>query len=268
MRTLTPTCVLVSMLLASASAGQGVSGDALIDVRFRGGAATQYIATIREAAGDLNILVAPEAAEVQMPPVSLNRVSVAAAINLLQDKANETPDRRVWLNVLELPIYAAGEQQTFQVTAEVRSHRKRLSGAYVWTVSNLFGDDLSSKAILSAVEMALEVVGSETPLDVRFHEDTGLLIATGDESQMETIDGVLSRLSDAAAERREQETLEQFVALRHELARMEILDAELRRMLESKERELADTRELLRAAERAIEEERSRRDTFTNDRRR
>ncbi len=65
MRTLTPTCVLVSMLLASASAGQGVSGDALIDVRFRGGTATQYIATIREAAGDLNILVAPEAADVQ-----------------------------------------------------------------------------------------------------------------------------------------------------------------------------------------------------------
>ncbi len=268
MRALFPTSVLASLILTSASAGQAVSGDALIDVRFRGGTAAQYIVAVREAAGDLNILVAPEASEVRMPPVDLNRVSVSAAIRLLKDKANESPDRRVWLNVTELPLYAAGEQQTFEVSAQVRSHRKRISDAYVWTVSNLLGDDLSSKAVLSAVEMALDVVNSKTAPDVRFHEDTGLLIATGDENQMETIDGVLTRLSDAAAERRELESREEVLALRHELARMEMLDAELRRMLRTKEQQLAETRELLRAAERIIVEERNRRDRLPDDQRR
>ena len=137
MRTLFPTYLLVSLILASASPGQAPAGDTLINVRFLGGTATQYIAAVREATGDLNILVAPEAAEVLMPPVNLKLVSVAAAIRLLEDKANESPDRRVWLNVTELPIYATGEQQTFQVSAQVRSHRKRISDAYVWTVSNL-----------------------------------------------------------------------------------------------------------------------------------
>jgi hypothetical protein len=261
MRTLFPTCLLVSVFLASASPGQPVSGDDLIDLRFRGGTAAQYIAAIREAAGDLNILVAPEAADVLMPPVNLKHVSVAAAIRLLEDEANETPDRRVWLIVTELPLYATGEQQTYQVSAQIRSHRKRIPDAYVWTVSNLLGDTLSSKAVLSAVEMALDVVNSKTAPDVRFHEDTGLLIATGDVSQMETIDGVLSRLGDAAAERRERESLEEVVALRHELARMELLDAELRRMLRSKEQELTQTRELLRTAN----EELHRRDTLPRD---
>ncbi len=264
MRALFPTSVLVSVILTSASAGQAVSGDALINVRFRGGTAAQYIVAVREAAGDLNILVAPEASEVPMPPADLKRVSVSAAIRLLKDKAND----RVWLNVTELPIYAAGEQQTFEVSAQVRSHRKRISDAYVWTVSNLVGDDLSSKAILSAVEMALDVVNSKTAPDVRFHEETGLLIATGDENQMETIDGVLTRLSDAAAERRAHESLEEVLALRHELARMEMLGAELRRMLRTKELQLVETRELLRAAERAIDEERNRRDRLPDDQRR
>ena len=264
MRTLFPTCLLVSVFLASASPGQAVSGDDLIDLRFQGGTAAQYIAAVREAAGDLNILVAPEATDVQMPPVNLKHVSVAAAIRLLEDKANETPDRRVWLIVTELPLYATGEQQTYQVSAQIRNHRKRIPDAYVWTVSNLLGNDLSSKAVLSAVEMALDVVNSKTAPDVRFHEDTGLLIATGDVSQMETIDGVLSRLNDAAAERREHESIEEALALRHELARMELIDAELRRMLTIKEQELAQTRELLRAAD----EELKRRDTLPHDQRR
>ncbi len=268
MKTLVATYLLISVIVASAAPGQAVSGDNLIDLRFGGGTAAQYIAAIREAAGDLNILVAPEAADVQMPPVSLKRVSVAAAIRLLEDKSNETPDRRVWLIVTELPLYAQGEQQTYQVSAQIRSHRKRIPDAYVWTVSNLLGNDLSSKAVLSAVEMALDVVNSKTAPDVRFHEDTGLLIATGDVSQMETIDGVLSRLNDAAAERRERESFEEVLALRHELARMELIDAELRRMLTIKEQELTQTRELLRTAERAIDEQRDRRGIFTDDQRR
>jgi hypothetical protein len=85
---------------------------------------------------------------------------------------------------------------------------------------------------------------------------------------METIDGVLSRLNDAAAERRERESLEEVLALRHELARMELIDAELRRMLTVKEQELVQTRELLRAAERAIDEQRDSRGIFSDDQRR
>ena len=47
-----------------------------------------------------------------------------------------------------------------------------------------------------------------------------------------------------------------------------MLGAEMGRILESKEQELAQTRELLRAAQRALDEERNRRDTLPNDQRR
>lgn len=278
---------LASVLLASArTAGQAQSRDALIDVRFPGGTAAQYIATIRKAAGDINIIVASEAARVSMPPVTLRNVSVRVALNLLDGKVNESPEHVVRLKMASLPTYAPNEQPSYEVRAEVHRNRQRVPGAYVWTISALLDNDIPSTAVLSAVEMALEVVGSETTLDVRFHEDTGLLIAMGDLGQMETIAGVLGQLQETVHQRREMAHLTAAVGRVAELEaalkkandeinefpaehfRLEMLNAELRRMLERRELELAEARQQLRtAAERWPEKERSRRDDLPDDHR-
>lgn len=259
---------LASMLPGSGqAAGQAPSHDVLIDVQFDGGTASQYVATIRKAARGVNVIVASEAARVSMPPVTLKNVSIEVALRLLDGKGNETPEHFVQLKMVSLPIFAQNEQPTFEVKANVHRSRQRVPGAYVWTISDLLDNDLPSTAVLSAVEMALEVVGSRTTLDVRFHEDTGLLIAMGDVGQMETIEGVLDRLQEAVHQRLQQadraaavgrvaeleaflkETTDENNGLRAEYSRLEVLHAELRRMLERREQELHETRQRLRDAD-------------------
>lgn len=278
---------LATALLSTArAAGQAPSRDALIDVRFPGGTAAQYIDAIRKAASDLNVIVASDAAKVSMPPVTLKNVSVAVALRLLDGKINKSPTDVIRLRMASLPIFVENEQPTYEVKAEVRLLLQRAPGAYVWTISNLLDHDIPSTAVLSAVEMALEVVGSETTLDVRFHEDTGLLIAMGDVGQMETIEGVLDRLQETVDQRRKDardaaavgRVVELEAALSRandeingfhaEYSRLEILNAELRRMLERRELELTDTRRLLRnAAERLDERQRPRRDELPDNHR-
>ncbi len=265
----------VAFVLSPDSAAQDRSVR-ILDLTFEGGTAAEFVRAIRQAAGDINIVVAPEAAEVAMPPVSLSRVTAAAALNLLEGRSAERPGRVVNLIVRPMPTYDTEERQTYQVRAVVSGSRKA-AAAHVWTIAGLL-DEIASESILSAVEMALEVVGSTTELDVRFHEDTGLLIAAGDESQLSAIDEVLDQLRGAAADRRnnaveklqmklkaidterrsahdrlgelrsEADALQAEIQAQHqEIARLELLNAQLRRMLDGRDRELAELREELRA---------------------
>ena len=260
--------LLLSAFAATGTTAQSPTENQLIDVRFPGGTATKYIEAIRKAAGDINVLVAPEAVKIQMPPVSLTNVSVAAALNLLDGKEQRTPNQIVRVKVNVMPTYSNAEHATFRVRADIRPDREQVPGAYVWSVSALLTHDISSQALLSAVEMALDVIGSDTKLDVRFHEDTGLLIAMGDLGQMETIDGVLEQLRSGVDNRLNEAANAEAAGWPHKLMRLEILTGELNRMLESRNKELAAARDELRALERELDRERARRESRTDDSRR
>ena len=259
--------LLLSLVAANDTTAQAPA-NVLIDVRFPGGTATQYIEAIRKAAGDINVLVALDAAKVKMPPVTLSNVSVAAALNLLDGKEQHTPNQIVRVKVDVMPRHSALERETFQVRVDVRRDRERVPGAYVWSVSSLLDHDISNQALLSAVEMALDVIDSDTKLDVRFHEETGLLIAMGDLGQMETIAGVLEQLRNGVDDRRAEATQTATAGLPQEFMRLEILTTELNRMLEIRNKELTDAREQLRALEHQLMTERARRESRTDDSRR
>ena len=278
--------LLISLLAASdRSAGQDSPDAQLISLNFPGGTAVAYVNAVRKAAGDINVVVAPEAGEVVMPAVTIKQVTVAAAIELLNGQVRDLPDRRVQLSVSQLLMYDTRERQTYQVRAKV-SGRPTVQAASVWTLADLLDNDLSSEAVLSAVETALEVVGSATKPDVRFHEDTALLIASGDHDQLQAIEHVLDSLNEAVSQRRndmmrqvEQQLVDidddrrtakmrlaeseievknarqEAIAFRQEMARLEMLMKELQRMLETKERELAATRAELRALQLELQRE-------------
>ncbi len=262
--------LLLSLSAATGSTAQSPTQkqNPLIDVRFSGGTAMQFIEAIRKAAGDINVLVAPDAVKVKMPPVTLSNVSVAAALNLLDGKEQRTANQIVRVKVDMMPRHSPVERETFQIRVDVRRDRERVPGAHVWSVSSLLDHDISSQALLSAVEMALDVIDSDTALDVRFHEETGLLIAMGDLGQMETIDGVLEQLRRGVDERRTKPNDGENPGVVQDLMRLEILNTELSRMLESRNHELAAARNELRALDRKLERERARRESRTDDSRR
>jgi hypothetical protein len=283
--------LLFSLLAATGrSAGQGNQDAQLISLNFRGGTVVEYVAAIRKAAGDINVVIAPEAAEIQMPAVSVKRVTVAAALDLLDGRSRDAHTRRVKLEVVHMPVYDTEEKQTYQVRAQV-SGRPSARAASVWTAAVLLDHDISSQALLSAVETAIEVVGSTTKPDVRFHEDTGLLIASGDHDQLSAIEEVLDRLAEAVGGRRDdemrqfemklmeidldrqsarkrledtqaqaQQAQDENTALVREITRLEMVTTEQRRMLETKDRELTVVMADLRALQVELQQERSRRE--------
>jgi len=259
--------LLLSLSAATGSTAQSPTQkqNPLIDVRFSGGTAMQFIEAIRKAAGDINVLVAPDAVKVKMPPVTLSNVSVAAALNLLDGKEQRTANQIVRVKVDMMPRHSPVERETFQIRVDVRRDRERVPGAHVWSVSSLLDHDISSQALLSAVEMALDVIDSDTALDVRFHEETGLLIAMGDLGQMETIDGVLGQLRTGVDNRRAEAAQGKAAGLSQEYMRLELLTTELNRMLEIRNRELDAARQEVRALERELMRERDRRESRTDD---
>jgi hypothetical protein len=278
--------LLISLLAASErTAAQGDQGVQLLSLKFPGGTALAYVNAVRKAAGEFNVVIAPEATGVQMPAVNVRQVTVAAAIDLLDGRVRELPGQRIELEVTQMPVYDTRERQTYQVLAQV-SGRHTMQSASVWTVANLLDNDIASEALLSAVETALEVVGSTTKPDVRFHEDTALLIASGDHDQLKAIEHVLDGL-DESVDRRRQDMMRQVemqlqeidqdrktakkrlveteievkdarqeaLALRQEMARLELLTAGMQRMLEAKGRELAAALADLRALQFELQRE-------------
>ena len=256
--------LLLALFAATGTTAQSPTENPLIDVRFPGGTVTQFIEAIRKAAGDINVLVAPDAVKVKMPAVSLSHVSVAAALNLLDGKEQRTPNQIVRVKVDMMPRLSPLERETFQIRVDVRRDREGVPGAYVWSVLSLLDNDISSQALLSAVEMALDVIDSDTALDVRFHEDTGLLIASGDRGQMETIEVVLEQLRTGVDNRLAEAAQDVAAGLPQEYMRLEILTTELNRMLEIRNRDLDEARQEVRALERLLWE-RDRRESRTDD---
>ncbi len=236
------------LLLATTLTAQDTARERslLIDVTFKGGTAAEYVTVVRRAAdAGFNIMVAPEATEVRMPPVTLLQVSPASAVKLLEGRTLDRPGRLIRLSLESIHPRITGERQTFQLHAVVGA-ATRVAAAHVWTVQSLLDNDYSSEAVLSAVEMALDVLGSATKLDVRFHEDTGLLIATGDEGQIETIDEVIDRLRDAVGERKVAKMMkmewaagDEIRAMRNEVAHLEMFIQQLQTKLEEAQREIA-----------------------------
>ncbi len=269
-------CVLAALTAAglvgpAAPAAQGGPDDdapRLISVKFQGGSAAQFIAAIRRVAGELNVVVAPEASEITIPAMTLNGVTPPAALNLVDGTTHQSRGgRSVKLTVKHMRVYSPHERPTYQVVAHVMGPTASTS-AGVWTLAGVLESGIGSEAVLSAIQLALEVLGSGIPADVRFHEETALLIARGDTDQLQTIHEVLDRLHDAldakhnmaaldterrrviealsTAESQRNQAQEELRVFHRETERMEVRIAELQRMLDGKERELAATTARLR----------------------
>ena len=260
----------------------------LISVKFAGGTVTAYFNALVKEAGTINVVVAPEAADVPMPPVTLTKVTVSAAIDLVDGRSLRQPGRIVELDVRHMPQYAEEALPTYQISADVRLTEQRRTNASVWTIANLLrGDVFDADDVLAAIETALDILESTGEPIIRFHKETGLVIARGDHAQLSTIEDVLEQLEQsqilmsrapmeelkektAARERALGEArakvnalqlernlgLDQVSAFRIKLEAQTARLAETERMLQQRDRELADVTSLLRKTQAELDAER------------
>ena len=194
----------------------------LISVKFAGGTVTEYVKALVKKAGTINVMLAPEAAEVPMPPVTLTKVTVSAAIDLVDGRSASPPGRYIKLDVRHMPQYAEEALPTYHISAGVHQTERPSTNASVWTIANLLrGDIFDADDVLAAIETAMDILESTGEPDIRFHKETGLLIARGDRAQLSTIKEVLEQLERSQhlmSQRPMQELHDQNVALKTELA--------------------------------------------------
>ncbi len=289
-------CMAALILLVGVGStfGANASNDEkeLISVKFAGGTVTEYVKFLVKEAGTINIVVAREAAEVPMPPVTLTKVTVSAAIDLVDGRSASPPGRIIKLDVRHMPQYAEGALATYQISAKGYQTERPRRKPSVWSIANLLrGDTFDADDVLAAVETALDILQSTDEPIIRFHKETGLLIARGDHEQLSTIDDVLEQLEQSQIlmsqepmqelrdnnaafqtelmnakarnidltvewDRARDEARQFRVELEAQMARL----AETERMLQQRTQELADVTSLLRQTQAALERERRRSD--------
>ena len=209
-------------------------GQRVVSLKFPGGTLADYVETLRDAVGTLNIVLSgPEVGAVRLPPIELESVMLHSAMAVLEGE--------VWLNN-SAHLRVSVEQLGFSTDENVKpvfrvtAHRRggpASPDVHVWSVAGLLAQGVESAGVLTAVETAIDLLeGNYQAAEVRFHEATGLLIASGQEQQLEAIDRVVDGLHRSVDERREATQAEDAVQ------RLE----ELESLMDERTREVRDLR--------------------------
>jgi hypothetical protein len=194
-------------------ADQQPQGEAegLIDVTFDGGTVAAYIAALRKADTAANVVLIPPASDVQLPRVELRSASLNAAVYLLDGLAAEHPRGLAHLHVSSVDRRFPGESQIYTVMAQIPNAavdqpgvRGGLGGlnapieTRVWSIADLLTEEMKAEHVLSAIEGGLDLVRDDSkPVQLRFHADTGLIVAAGGPVQINMIHEVIHNLWEA-----------------------------------------------------------------------
>ncbi len=192
-------------------ATRAASPRSLLDLDFKGGTAVDFLDAVRQAVGDrVNIVAMPHVEEIAVPPMTLRRVDVVAAVMLLDGEHLESSNRLVMLRVQPVtgPSLGGDAAPLIKVDADVKVSGRYAAGpqrSNIWSVADLIAGGTSPDHIIKAVSTALELLGSDAQkAQVRFHTETALLLARAEIEQIEIIENVIDQLRRSSAQRREQ----------------------------------------------------------------
>ena len=178
---------------------QPAAGSAL-SLDFGGGSAAEYINAIRKASPNANIVVLGDLARISMAAVQLKNVDVLSALSVLDQLPSEQGTFVAKIHVNNVRS-SQDMPDVYTVAAEVHD-RRGVPGAMQTTVismADLLGENLKSQDALTAIQTSLELIGDTgAPAQIKFHEETGLLICRGSPEQIESIEQVIRQLRERA----------------------------------------------------------------------
>ena len=171
-----------------------------LDVDFSGGTLEAYVETLRKTRprGAANVVIAPDARSLKIPPISLVAVTVDAAIQVLEGPYTLPDGRRAHVNVSSYHI-ADSEDLVLKVTVDVEPLSIRSS---VWNVEAALAAGQSAEELLGAVEAVLSLYSQKA--EISFHPPTRLLIARGSDEQLDLMGETIDQLIDGAQRRRDE----------------------------------------------------------------
>jgi hypothetical protein len=199
-----------------------VESELTLSVDFPGGTVGQYIDALKKAAGRnaVNVVASRQAMEVPVAPISLRDISLYAALSAVQGAGG----REIRWDVRPLGLspsknaeaWALEMQPTGQVAQMGPAQRSQPEGGIrVFSLRDLTeplpGDPpgvaltKSPEIVLTAVRAALDLAGNQggDPPEMKFHEDSGLLIVHGNNEQIGAVMQTLDQMKDDIRRRRD-----------------------------------------------------------------
>jgi hypothetical protein len=216
----------------------------VISIEFEGGTVADYVAVLRRAAENVNIMVDVDAGEVPLPAFELQSVMLVDALRVVEDLEPENESYE-----LSMDEFASGPPEFYApvyriVSKKLRPPQPPLQTS-VWSISALIERGVAAEDVLGAIETALGLQEDLGAPDVRFHEATGLILARAHPEQIATIGEVIHNLQSASAPRPDDGEMHAMAAqLNH--ARAEAEDFRQRsNMVEAQVRDLVQENERL-----------------------
>jgi len=167
----------------AADAEAKAAGSGLFDLSFAGGTPQKLVSEMERAGGlKLNVLIPPELADTRIPPMELRSVSVQDVFDSLGILSR---DSMLWIRTGR----SGGEKFNVWVLARAPDPRKT-QAFYVGHLLNKFkiGD------ITTAVQTTWQLGGKDARTELKYHQDTQLLIVLGNPEQLSAAAEVLAQL--------------------------------------------------------------------------
>lgn len=200
---------LLALVVALAPASAVTRAQDVKRIDFAGGTVEEYIAVLREVAPELNIILMPDAAGVQIPAINIaspevsgaNSTSLLRILELITDASIEyniiiESDGVHHVVRLAHPLIAA---QSERQRGGQRAPETRVDSYSLAAV--ILDDHISADDVLRNLEIALEMSEDDgAPPEMRFHESTSLLIVKGTVMQHNAIRNTLSAMQQTTLE--------------------------------------------------------------------
>ncbi len=189
-----------------------------ISFEFDGGSLAEFVDVVQAAAGTKQVLVRGNAAEFEMPPLQMEKVTLYGVLSALDgDERRHRNGDRSRLNVGDRDGVYLVEVETDSPSRQDMEARRTQTMS--WSVASLRGQgSVSTEELLTAIEAAVEVSEGVETTKLRFHDETSLLIVSATGQTLQMIDSVLQQLSRSAnsTATARQEALEQQSKFRSE----------------------------------------------------
>lgn len=171
-----------------------------ISLNFEGGSLSAFVAAVQDAAGARRVLLRGDTEVFDMPPLKLEGVTLHAVMMAIHG------DQRSTVSGGRLALTAQYRDGVYVVEVETdepsRSAQEQARTQTVtWSLAALRGPGrLPTAQMLTAIEAAVEVGGHAETTEIRFHDETSLLIVSARPDAIQTIDGVLDQLRRSSEE--------------------------------------------------------------------
>lgn len=168
----------------------------LVDFTFPGGTLKEYVDLALSTFDDFQVSVAPEIESVKLAPVKLKGISSGSAVmNLIPHLSG---GQRVMTNYASVGGSGTPLNMHWRVSAPPFTTGVFAVRDYL-EANGQASRDSSMKALISAIEAALDIGSYSTPrVKIKLHPDTGLLLIAGTEEQVKVVEQVVAQLQKTA----------------------------------------------------------------------